>query len=534
MMLSSKKKSIAYFNRGIIPWLAVALCTVFLVLVLCNSFLCDDAFITFRYASNLADGHGPVFNIGERVEGYTNFLWMIIMTIVIYFGGAPELWSRIISLVFSLGTIILFVKHTAIYGARSSTLILFPGFLIFSAPFFIWSSGGLETAAFCFFAFTGILKLLCDSKQPSGKSFLLSSLYLLAASLTRPEGIILFVLALMYIVILLAQKKIRAKTVLLYFLTYFISYGLYLWWRLSYYGFPLPNSYYVKSPGLELLNFGLKYYFLFIVGTFLWIPLLIIIHNLKMKKKNNPDGYSIFLFSVIVSYSLYVIYTGGDFMGQSRFLMPLLPIIYLFFQRLSGSVKLTDLSNKFKGIIGFLFIIFVIGNIYIADNSRKISHSGHIDSIGAVIDYTNKWTRVADLIKYYSLPTDTIAITSAGIIPYYSNLYTIDILGLIAPDLSKYRPRRGVRRPGHSVSISPEYFLILKPHFLIGHPTIVPRNKIKVNSATLEDIEMTIERDYLPVAVKLPGSGDEIFTFWLRRDTRIRMPKGIMTIELKD
>src|SRR5690606_452754 len=36
--------------------------------------VCDDAFISFRYAQNLIDGHGLVFNAGERVEGYTNFL----------------------------------------------------------------------------------------------------------------------------------------------------------------------------------------------------------------------------------------------------------------------------------------------------------------------------------------------------------------------------------------------------------------------------------------------------------------------------
>src|SRR5438552_142444 len=39
----------------------------------------DDAFISLRYARNLAKGHGIVFNAGERVEGYTNFLWVVIL-----------------------------------------------------------------------------------------------------------------------------------------------------------------------------------------------------------------------------------------------------------------------------------------------------------------------------------------------------------------------------------------------------------------------------------------------------------------------
>ncbi len=40
-------------------------------------FLCDDAFISFRYVRNLLEGHGLVFNPGEHVEGYSNFLWVL-------------------------------------------------------------------------------------------------------------------------------------------------------------------------------------------------------------------------------------------------------------------------------------------------------------------------------------------------------------------------------------------------------------------------------------------------------------------------
>ena len=41
--------------------------------------LSDDAFISFRYAHNVVDGHGLVFNSGEYVEGYTNLLWTLLM-----------------------------------------------------------------------------------------------------------------------------------------------------------------------------------------------------------------------------------------------------------------------------------------------------------------------------------------------------------------------------------------------------------------------------------------------------------------------
>lgn len=40
-------------------------------------FLTDDAFISFRYARNLVEGHGLVYDLGEYVEGYSNFLWVL-------------------------------------------------------------------------------------------------------------------------------------------------------------------------------------------------------------------------------------------------------------------------------------------------------------------------------------------------------------------------------------------------------------------------------------------------------------------------
>ena len=64
-------------------------------------FLLDDAFISFRYAQNLVEGHGLVFNPGgpgEPVEGYTNFLWVLLMAAGMVVGIEPELLSRVLGL----------------------------------------------------------------------------------------------------------------------------------------------------------------------------------------------------------------------------------------------------------------------------------------------------------------------------------------------------------------------------------------------------------------------------------------------------
>ena len=67
-----------------VPWPLLAALGVSLILLLAHAgwyrFLTDDAFISFRYARNLAEGHGLVFNPGfARVEGYTNLLWVLLL-----------------------------------------------------------------------------------------------------------------------------------------------------------------------------------------------------------------------------------------------------------------------------------------------------------------------------------------------------------------------------------------------------------------------------------------------------------------------
>ena len=69
-------------------------------------FLCDDAFISFRYVRNLLEGHGLVFNPGEYVEGYSNFLWVLELAAIWELSGvAPERAAPWLSVAFTAGTV---------------------------------------------------------------------------------------------------------------------------------------------------------------------------------------------------------------------------------------------------------------------------------------------------------------------------------------------------------------------------------------------------------------------------------------------
>ena len=132
-------------------------------------FVCDDAFISFRYAANLAAGLGPVFNPGERIEGYTNFLWMLLSALVLKLGGAPENVMPVISAICALATVAAVIwwapqpanAPAPVKGRPTGPLgdtLPWAGFLLAgSAGFAAWATSGLETALFTLLVTLGYL-----------------------------------------------------------------------------------------------------------------------------------------------------------------------------------------------------------------------------------------------------------------------------------------------------------------------------------------------------------------------------------------
>jgi len=77
-------------------------------LIQLQGFYHDDAYIILRYAKNILAGNGIVWNIGDRVEGYSSFLWLILISLLGYFRFDLVLASRILGVVFAIATLLLF------------------------------------------------------------------------------------------------------------------------------------------------------------------------------------------------------------------------------------------------------------------------------------------------------------------------------------------------------------------------------------------------------------------------------------------
>ena len=154
-----------------LPWLALL---AYLASV--SWFLTDDAFISFRYVRNLLEGHGLVFNPGERVEGYSNFLWVLeLAAIWRALGVAPEDAAPWLSVAFTAGTIgalAWWVYRLPSLRNRGLVGWMALGLVCSSATFAVWTSGGgLETRQFTFFI---VLAVVCLSLYRDRRAGLLA------------------------------------------------------------------------------------------------------------------------------------------------------------------------------------------------------------------------------------------------------------------------------------------------------------------------------------------------------------------------
>ena len=186
-------------------WPVVRLLLLLCAAVLCAhslafNFVTDDAFISFVYAKNLLHHGALVFNLDERVEGYTNFLWTLVLTAGMAVRVAPEISSRVLgTLCGALTFVVVAGAARRLRGASESPSVwdALPALILAGIPgYACWSSGGLETQLFtllCTLGATTYLRVcLADPAAPEAAQLGRAGLWLGLAALTRPEGYLMF------------------------------------------------------------------------------------------------------------------------------------------------------------------------------------------------------------------------------------------------------------------------------------------------------------------------------------------------------
>ena len=280
-------------------------------------FITDDAFISFRYARNLLEGHGLVFNPGEYVEGYTNFLWVLELAAIWgLLGIRPEDAAQWLSVVYTVGTIVVMLWWVARMPAlRHRWLVAWMalGLVCSSATFAVWTSGGgLETRQFTFFALAAVVCLSVFGQSRWG--LLAASLSLAAAALTRPEGLLLAACGVGWFVgqSSLTAHRLDWRGTLALAGPFAVLIGGHFLARYRYYGEWLPNTYYAKhvAPWYEA---GFRYLWAAAIetGLYLLIPLAYV--ALRSRWRKHRDGLYALVLICVGAHMAYLLRIGGDF-----------------------------------------------------------------------------------------------------------------------------------------------------------------------------------------------------------------------------
>lgn len=454
--------------------LFIILLLFFSMVFINTAWVAEDAFITFRAVDNLLAGHGPVWNIGERVQVYTHPLWYFLLSLGTSIFNDSYYFVLGLSYICLLGVLYCLTKiiHPKLscsgQSSISSLLVIFPLVsLLLSRAFVDYSSSGLENplihVLLSFYILVYVSNLQLEYK------FLITSILFNLIFLTRQDSILLITpTSLWLFYLLIKQKKAWFKLSLIAILPTIV------WevFSLIYYGMFIPNT------ALAKLNIGFeraqlliqaKNFFMFNIK---YDPLtLITIFLAIVVTAFNKNTIAKLLMLGVILQLIYITWVGADYM-LGRFLSASLLVSVM-------SLLILDLSKEnvkklFVSCYGLLLIVLSVLQapyilVYSKDFSNLYIEKGIADERGF---YFQRLGLIPVIMKHnFDYQTDSlfdkgrqvkdIPIIEGCMIGMFgwsnqSYSYIVDPLALSEPFLSRLPANNQIYRPGHYQRSYPE------------------------------------------------------------------------------
>jgi arabinofuranosyltransferase len=439
--------------------LFLCICLLFLVHVWAYNFVCDDTFITLRYARNLATGNGLVFNPTppphERVEGFSSPLWTLLLAGLGTLGIDLLTAARLLGIIAALLTLWLTYRLAKAISLPPFAALLAPALLAANGSFACWSASGMETPVYMCLLVASLLFVYVGS----AKAAILSTIMLI---LVRPEAG-LFSLLLTAAVYALREEG-RGRRMRIWLAACGASVVVLLAARLLYYGNLLPNTYFAKvGGGLHAYGRGLQYLLDDAEDheglILLCVPVVygFLLRNLRPR----------FLALATLLLWLMTILEGGDGQPMYRMALPALPFLVVLDARLFADAchvvapYVTDLPLR-RLLIGAAVLLWgtvlvtvpIVGTYYV-----RYQHHKDVE--------VPEWTEVGKWLKANARPGDSVAAVPIGAVSYYSGLTAIDMMGLTDAHIAHVRmPHMGEGWAGHEKHDG-QYVLRRRPTYLL-------------------------------------------------------------------
>jgi len=455
--------------------LLMATVCVFVGQVVCLwDFVVDDAFISFRYARNLAEGHGLVFNPGERVEGYSNFLWVLIISLCIKLGADPLASAKLLGVGLSAGTLAVVWRLSSVLGGAGGPAgrvwdLVAPLLLACNASFALWTVGGMETPLFAFLLALGSFLYLRRREREVAVAWLLP--FFLAA-LTRPEGAMYLLATIAHRAVdnyfRLGGKPFKARELAAVAATLAMG-GLYGLWRLAYYGDLTPNTFYAKPGGTAYHFFaGMAYAYDFLAAyghlTFLALPVVTLFSRVWAW-----PWVSHVALQMLAAF-VFVLYAGPDWMPEYRFLAPIAPLALVLAQE-----GLRDcfhaLKGRWNGEKAGIITGVAITLLLLSYGPRMAASRESARSFAREHAYARG---VAGWLRARAVGPATMSVCDAGAYPFFTGFYTIDSAGLMDAHIAR------LERETATEKCDADYVLSKNPDFIeeqLDIGTMLPKAK---------------------------------------------------------
>ncbi|MBI5669104.1 MAG: hypothetical protein HZC41_13960 [Chloroflexi bacterium] len=387
----------------------------------------DDAMISMRYARQLAAGNGLVWNPGERVEGYTNFLWTLYMALIHRLPiplSKTSLAVMLTNIVLAVATVPALVRLTrALGGSMTVTALVVAGFVLNRNEMY-WATAGFETALLTLLFVFAAYRVTEEARTHTPKP--LTAFVIAAVALVRADALLLS--GLLYGLWLPANG--RQKRVWLYAILSLLVVAASLVFRYAYYGDWLPNTAYLKTYNWDnRYESGLRYLLSFMgqygvviacAGVGAWVS------------RRTANRYWLLTLAVFAGY---VVYAGGDVFEEFRFFLPVIPVLVAL-----ALVGIQHLQQSTTIKTGLSILCLVSLPLLVPGYSDLLSprnaEIGNLDIALRLREQTPATSRIAD--------------TWAGVVPYFSERYAIDLLGKADAYIAHLKPFPGAMAPGHN------------------------------------------------------------------------------------
>lgn len=419
----------------------------------------DDAFISFRYVDNWVRGHGLVFNPGERVMGYSNFLWVVLLYPFALVGVPVDTAARILGTLFAWGTLIrIYVFAREEFAGRVAAIAAVV-FLASSGSFALWMYGGLECQLLAFLITIGVTGALQVASDSPRSRFVWLGVVFGLASISHPEPI-MYVAPTAVWLWLREPERARFVDVAIFVgvaASFPLTLSLCAW---LYYGDPLPNTYYAKALPLSeaVLSRGARMTRKFI-EDYRWVPLGVLVGwFLAVRGSRRARGWlPVALIATFVAFFLSI---GGDMLQYHRMWVPMLPMFALLLAEAIASIR----SRGLAFAVALLATALTLPNSFVGRS---------IQSLRKGDEFIEGAHRVGERLA--KLPNSTlVAANNIGVIGYHSQVRILDMMGLTNAHIAR-APNKALGIAGHE-SHDGAYVLDQRPDIIIlGMPRAVKK-----------------------------------------------------------